>query len=484
MLSFQFKYSVCFFIALLFQSCNNDELEKNRENAKVAKTDLKLEKFSNPNIAKNVEADFENVNEIEKDNFEISEISAKEKVVNDFQSDLLQSQLKYQGVTIKYEGKSYSYFFEVYALKKSTFYPETITKLKDFSGTLNVYSFAGKNLGSVGVIKGTARNISDNEELDILTKAINLFSVSSNTTNRIPPCNTPYYQPMQFTIYWHTEVIVNNVVISYVLSNVTTETIMVETSYPCDALPQEVARAYRYEIIGRSGIGGSGTTPPQIKPQIIDNLTGKAKCLNDLLNKNGNSFVQNLFSKFEGTSKFDIVISSVDALPKTVDGVVTYLNGRTLKPNGKLIQIEISSTEANKRAPLEVARIILHEYIHADIYRKLGTVLATNVENLDFKTTYEKYEGEQHSVMATLYVQSMQEALKQFHQSLFPGDIKAYTDYYNEPPSDAFYEALAWGGLRDENVKAWNDLPDAKKASIEALASRVEQFSKTSPCSN
>lgn len=81
---------------------------------------------------------------------------------------------------------------------------------------------------------------------------------------------------MQFTIYWHTEVIVDNKVISYVLSNVTTETIVVETSYPCDALPQKVGRAYRYEIIGRSGAGGSCTTPLPIKPQIIENLTGKA----------------------------------------------------------------------------------------------------------------------------------------------------------------------------------------------------------------
>lgn len=32
------KYSVCFFMALFLLSCNNDELEKNQENAKNAKT--------------------------------------------------------------------------------------------------------------------------------------------------------------------------------------------------------------------------------------------------------------------------------------------------------------------------------------------------------------------------------------------------------------------------------------------------------------
>ena len=67
---------------------------------------MKLDKFSNPYIVSNFEVDFENINEIEKDNFKISEISATEKVVNDLQNDLLQSQLKYEGVAIEYEGKA------------------------------------------------------------------------------------------------------------------------------------------------------------------------------------------------------------------------------------------------------------------------------------------------------------------------------------------------------------------------------------------
>ncbi|PBI87957.1 hypothetical protein BSF41_28280 [Flavobacterium sp. ACN2] len=105
------KYSVCFFVALFLLSCSNDELETNQETVKDVKSKLELAKFSNPNIAQNVEADFENANEIEKDNFKISEFSAKEKVVNYFESDLLQNQLKYQGVTIENDGKTHSYFF-------------------------------------------------------------------------------------------------------------------------------------------------------------------------------------------------------------------------------------------------------------------------------------------------------------------------------------------------------------------------------------
>lgn len=191
------KYSVCFFMVLFLLSCNNEELDKNQENAKVAKIELELAKFSNLNIANNVEADFENVNETEKDNFKILEFSAKEKVVNTFESDVLQNQLKYQGVTIENEGKSKSYFLEVYALAKSAVYPETITNLKDFSGGLNVYSFNGENLGSVVIRNGQANNISGREDLDILTKAINLFYASSNITSKIPLCDRTYTQTVE-----------------------------------------------------------------------------------------------------------------------------------------------------------------------------------------------------------------------------------------------------------------------------------------------
>ncbi|WP_369013064.1 hypothetical protein [Flavobacterium anhuiense] len=193
------KYSVCFFMVLFLLSCNNEELDKNQENAKVAKIELELAKFSNLNIANNVEADFENVNETEKDNFKILEFSAKEKVVNTFESDVLQNQLKYQGVTIENEGKSKSYFLEVYALAKSAVYPETITNLKDFSGGLNVYSFNGENLGSVVIRNGQANNISGREDLDILTKAINLFYASSNITSKIPLCDSTYTQTVWLT---------------------------------------------------------------------------------------------------------------------------------------------------------------------------------------------------------------------------------------------------------------------------------------------
>lgn len=78
----------------------------------------------------------------------------------------------------------------------------------------------------------------------------------------------------------------------------------------------------------------------------------------------------------------------------------------------------------------------------------------------------------------------MKEALKEFHKNVLNDDYNKYINYFGEAPSDAFYEALAWGGLRDNDVKAWIDLPTEKKAAIEALASRVTLLSKIVPCSD
>ena len=234
---------------------------------------------------------------------------------------------------------------------------------------------------------------------------------------------------------------------------------------------------------GGTGGGGNGISAPT-PVKIIDALIGKAKCINDLLNKNGDSFVQNLLANFQGKSEFDILIISKDVVTgKDSQGVEREINGRTLPPEGNSITIEISTSKSNSNASLEVARTILHEYIHADIFRKLETKLGTSAERLDFKTTFDAY-GNQHNAIANLYLNSMKEALKAFHQKALVDDYNKYTQYYGEAPNDAFYEALAWGGLRENNVKAWTDVPADKKATIESLSNGATMLSKMTPCTN
>lgn len=230
------------------------------------------------------------------------------------------------------------------------------------------------------------------------------------------------------------------------------------------------------------GIFGSGGGSSSNPLNITNQLTGKEKCLNDLLDQKGDSFVQDLLSNFKGKSEFDIKIGSKDRVFVTKDGVTSEVNGATHPPKNNVIEIEINTSRINAHSALDAARTILHEYIHADIFRKLNTT-NTGTGILDFKNTYDAY-GNQHGAMAALYLESMKNALKDFHKNMLGSDYNKYTDYYGEQPSDAFYEAMAWGGLKDSNVKAWNDLPAAKKAEIENLARRANMLTKPAPCPN
>jgi hypothetical protein len=238
---------------------------------------------------------------------------------------------------------------------------------------------------------------------------------------------------------------------------------------------------------GGGNSGGGGITAPTPE-KITDELIGKAKCINALLNKSGNSFVQKILSNFTGTSKFDIRLESLEKIT-TIDenGVVREDNGKTLHvPGTTQMTIQISTSRIESRAALEGVRVILHEYIHADMYRKISLMSDNDKsqEVLDFKKVFELYEDNQHSTMAILYLNSMKTALKEFYETVLTDDYNKYIAYFGEVPSDAFYEALAWGGLRDAKVKAWTDLSADKKASIESLAGRINSLGKTVPCPN
>lgn len=102
---------------------------------------------------------------------------------------------------------------------------------------------------------------------------------------------------------------------------------------------------------------------------------------------------------------------------------------------------------------------------------------------MDFKRTYDAY-GTQHEVMGALYVNKMRDALKYFHKNVLTEDFNKYTAYYGEVPSDDFYEALAWRGLKEHNVKAWTDLSTERQEEINELSIRVDVLTKAVICSN
>ena len=96
------------------------------------------------------------------------------------------------------------------------------------------------------------------------------------------------------------------------------------------------------------------------------------------------------------------------------------------------------------------------------MYRKLYTKDLYTNEVLEFKETYNSFENKnfeptlQHQTMSKLYLGEMTEAIRNFHQNVMIEDYNWLSD--NGTKSlDGFYEALAWGGLRNHKVQAWLD---------------------------
>lgn len=463
---------------MLFSCSPEDSTEINPTDAitNQLKKDLKLDQFKNETFAKNLVVNWESMKRTEKDGIEIYEIEAYEKNPSKIESNLFQSKLTYELIVIKKENVSYSYLIEAYSSLKYALFNNSIQKLKNFTGTLNVFKLDGSSIDQLVVNNGKSKNPSGNTSLNTLNEVINLYNTKSNINSRVPECTLSEHVYSVYSIYtYHYTISVGSSSYTTYYTTLKTVTINELMSVPCGTSEDS------YDITKRFNVYRD-----VIDVDIIDRLlTGKAKCLNDLLDKDGNSFVQNLLANFEGKSEFNINIVSKDIVTnKDENGIIKEINGKTTYiPGSTSITIEISTSRIDNTSTLDAARIILHEYIHADIFRKLNTATGTETEKLDFKKTYEAY-GNQHGTMGALYINNMRDALKEFHKNVLTDDYNKYVNYYGETPSDAFYEALAWGGLRENDVKAWVDLPTEKKAAIESLANRAILLSKTVPCPN
>lgn len=230
--------------------------------------------------------------------------------------------------------------------------------------------------------------------------------------------------------------------------------------------------------------GSTGSLKDKKEDQIIDRITNeKIKCLHDKLRSGNNDYVKEIFSKFEGNgTEFDIVIKSE---PRVRDskGIERSSKGITWR-DGKTINIRISETFATGAPALELAKTIFHEYIHADIFRKLKTKDDENLPEIkSFRETYDEYtkkfsKEKQHEYMAKHYVKVMSDALKKFHQDFFPDDITNYEKHMGEKVSDKLYEALAWIGLKEHGVKAYEELSDDEKEKIKFYEARASMLSK------
>ncbi|MCP4456832.1 MAG: hypothetical protein GY816_02215 [Cytophagales bacterium] len=245
--------------------------------------------------------------------------------------------------------------------------------------------------------------------------------------------------------------------------------------------------SYYPEPCSTSGAGNNGAATPIIhSPSYIypaiseadwweqDKICYDASFIN-------NAYIKNAWDKLiSGSITFDMLSNLVDESAEAevclyVQDVVTYqggeVNGIT---NGRAfpITVTISASKASERSEIDVARTLLHEMIHAEMYRKILSVdgqSGLSPDNFpdifDYYSRYlpiQKEDGTwsypngspQHNLMAQHYLRQMARVLMQF-------DGVDPDNYMMHP----VYEAIAWAGLH--NTEVWSQLDPVEREFIE-----------------
>ncbi|WP_318311119.1 hypothetical protein [Flagellimonas crocea] len=187
--------------------------------------------------------------------------------------------------------------------------------------------------------------------------------------------------------------------------------------------------------------------------KIINNLTGKAKCVYDKLSSLSTNFTDAI-QKFDGDFPVAHLIYSMDYNLPNNTTAVTNNSGKYA------IEIRINGNIQNQRTVLGLARTFAHETIHAELYRKVRSV-GGMVSIDDFPGIYDYYrryvKDWQHQQMAAHYRSAIVDILKEMDSNQH---------------SDQFYDDLAWEGLH--NTVAWNSLSNSERTRITNVISNFK----------
>ena len=261
----------------------------------------------------------------------------------------------------------------------------------------------------------------------------------------------------EFCIDWYWVYSSNGVVVFEVYSHTTCG------SATCDSARS--ANAQDACLDDGIGGGGDGEKVQIIKDPSFEETT--ADCIYEkLLSING---FKALASKFKGLgTEFDVLLKIGTTQRATANGQTWY--------KGPNQPIEITFNEAKiNRSALEVARTIVHEMVHAEMFRALNTQGLAD-SDLSFKETFEEYTRQyfgdndiHHNYMADYWVDKMADMLELIHPQLGYLGLNDFLSPWAYPQGipKEFYKALAWEGLKDEDVRAWNTKSVEQKDQIE-----------------
>ncbi|MGQ3676856.1 hypothetical protein [Tenacibaculum discolor] len=238
---------------------------------------------------------------------------------------------------------------------------------------------------------------------------------------------------------------------------------------------------------GESGYnyGGGGTTSGTTEEQIINNLTGKAKCVYEKLKAMSTDF-KNMIQKFDGEFP-------VSHLKFTINNNLgNNVFGETQPPVNYVTEIQINGNGLSNLSDLGAATTFAHELIHAEIFRKMlsaaqrgdlntSSMTTQQAENYvnslkdNFPGLYDYYIERwhptwNHSMMATHYRTIIADIIQSFDNNRFPRST---------------YESIAWAGLgeieNNQSTVAWQNLTSTEQQAITDMLNKYF-FNGTSNC--
>ena len=226
--------------------------------------------------------------------------------------------------------------------------------------------------------------------------------------------------------------------------------------------------------------------------QIINQLTGKALCVYNKLKELSGGF-KNAIQKFDGEFP-------VSHLKFEIDPNMSFNTKKafTRAPKNYVIDIVLNGNSTKdasfqKRPNLLVAKTIIHEVIHAEMFRKLLSLANSNgsidvslvnqmLQQGDYPGMLDYYfrNGQdinsnwQHQQMAAHYRETIGRVLQEFDTGIAAPD--------NQQPSQLYMD-LSWEGLIYSNITAWQEIMnDTEKIRIKNVISNYINSNLNQTC--
>jgi hypothetical protein len=387
----------------------------------------------------------------ERDGIEIYEIEVKEKNPTIIKSNLFQNKLKYELIIIKKENVSYSYLIEAYSSLKYALFNNSIQKLKNFTGTLNVFKLDGTSIDQLVVNSGKSKNPSGNSYLSTLNEVINLYYSNSNINinSRVPECYLTEHIYVTYSIYtdhyYYITAGEGSTYKKYSHTTIITYTVDEPMSVPCGE-SESSYETYKYATIRQEIV-------EKVSVSIENNIdyTQLDPCLKEIMEqlKNAtNADIANVMEKLGATNVYNV------AMQMGTVGIGKYAATTKISKNNYLVTV--TQNDFTTASKLYKATALLHETIHAYMLSVVDdyNTYPTNAPFTNFPELFKIYvnkinnvqdaEIAQHEDMANKYVNAIASALEeyQWNDTGIPSTLA---------DKQVFLD-LAWSGLQGTDV--------------------------------